>query len=77
MPTIVWVKGYRLYFVSFDGAERMHVHIRKENRSAKVWISPLGFAWSDFKAHDNKAILGIVAENMELIREKWHEHFGC
>ena len=76
MPTIVRVKGYRLYFVSFDGSERMHVHVRKGNESAKVWISPLSVAWSDFRAYENREILGVVAENMDLIREKWHEHFG-
>lgn len=76
MPTITWVKGYRLYFVSFDGSEPMHVHIRKDNESAKVWISPLAFAWTDFTVHENKRILKIVEENAELIRKKWYEHFG-
>jgi hypothetical protein len=77
MPTIIRVKGYRLYFVSFDGSEPMHVHIRKGDRDAKVWLSPLSVAWSDFSAHDNRVMLEIVKENAGLIREKWHEHFAC
>ena len=76
MPTIAWVKGYRLFFVSFDGSEPMHVHVRRDDRIAKVWISPLTIAWSGFKAHENKVILRIVEQNEDLVREKWHEHFG-
>lgn len=76
MPTIVHVRGYRLYFVSFDGSEPIHVHVRKEARTAKVWIETMTFAWSQFKEHENKEILDILRENEALIREKWHEHFA-
>lgn len=76
MPTIAHVRGYRLYFVSFDGSEPMHVHVRKGNQSAKVWLDRMTFAWSQFREHENAAILQIVSENMALIREKWREHFG-
>lgn len=76
MPTVIRVKGYRLYFVSFDGSEPMHVHIRKGSQSAKVWLSPLSIAWSEFKQHENEELLRIVGGNSELIEEKWHEHFG-
>jgi hypothetical protein len=76
VPTILHVQGYRLFFVSFDGSEPIHVHVRKGNRSAKVWVSSLSFAWSNFRLHENSAIRRIVEENAEMIREKWHEHFG-
>jgi hypothetical protein len=76
MPTITHVKGYRLFFVSFDGTEPMHVHVRKENRSAKVWVESPAFAWSDFADHQNSEILRIVEENRELIQRKWNEHFN-
>jgi hypothetical protein len=75
MPTIIRVKGYRLYFVSFDGSEPIHVHVRKDNQNAKVWIDSMAFAWSQFKAHENPDVLRIVLENERLIREKWYEHF--
>jgi hypothetical protein len=76
MPTIVNVKGYRLYFVSFDGSEPMHIHIRKDNHNAKVWIESMEFAWSQFKGHENAAILRMVLENKDLIKDKWYEYFG-
>ena len=76
MPTIVNIKGYRLYFVSFDGSEPMHVHVRKDNKNAKVWITPLAFAQSQFNEHENGVIIKILRNNVEIIQEKWHEHFG-
>ncbi len=76
MPTVAYVKGYRVYFVSFDGSEPMHVHIRKESQSAKVWISPLTLVWSSFREHENREILRIIKDNTGLIEEKWHEHFS-
>ena len=42
MPTIIKVKGYRLFFVSFDGSEPIHVHVRRGDFSAKVWWTPCG-----------------------------------
>ncbi len=75
MPTVLNVNGYRLYFVSFDGTEPIHVHVRKENRSAKVWLAPIEAAWTEFNARDTRTVLRIVEDNAELIRRKWNEHF--
>ena len=76
MPTILHIKGHRLFFVSFDGAEPIHVHVRRGNYSAKIWLDPLRVAWSEFKAHENRELLRLVKENELLIREKWHDHFA-
>jgi len=76
MPTIIRVKGYRLFFVSFDGTEPIHVHIRRGDLSAKVWLEPMRIAWSEFKDHEDRDILCIVEQHANLVREKWHEHFA-
>ena len=76
MPTITRVRGYRLFFVSFDGSEPIHVHVRRGDFSAKVWVDPMRIAWSEFKAHEDREILRIVAEHEDLVREKWHEYFA-
>ena len=76
MPTIIRVNGYRLFFVSFDGSEPIHVHVRRGDFSAKIWLDPLRVSWSEFKAHENRELLRLVKENESLIREKWHDHFA-
>ncbi len=75
MPTIIRVRGYRLFFVSFDGSKPIHVHVRRGDFSAKVWIDPVRIAWSEFKAHENREIRRIVAEHADLVKGKWHEYF--
>ena len=76
MPTILHIKGHRLFLVSFDGAEPIHVHVRRGNYSAKIWLDPLRVAWSEFKAHEDREVIRIVAEHADLIREKWNEYFA-
>ncbi|MEI8241879.1 MAG: DUF4160 domain-containing protein [bacterium] len=76
MPTIIQIKGYRLFFVSFDGSEPIHVHVRRGDFSAKMWLSPLRVAWSEFRPHENRELLHLVKENESRIREKWHDHFA-
>ena len=75
MPTIICINGYRLFFVSFDGSEPMHVHVRKGDCHAKAWVEPLRIAWSDFKPRENRIILRLIRENVNLIRQKWYDHF--
>jgi hypothetical protein len=76
MPTILRVHGYRIFFVSFDGTEPIHVHVRRDDYNAKVWMNPLKFAWSEFKPHEESEITKILDANRVLIEEKWNEHFG-
>jgi hypothetical protein len=76
MPTIIRVKGYRLFFVSFDGSEPIHVHVRRGDSNAKVWLAPPRIAWSEFKTHEDREILRIVTEHADLIREKWYAYFA-
>jgi hypothetical protein len=75
MPTIISVKGFRIFFVSFDGSEPIHVHAQHGSTSAKVWLDPLRVEWSEFKPHQEREMLRIVSDNAALIREKWHAHF--
>lgn len=66
MPTVININGYRLYFVNFDGSESMHIHVRKDNLNAKVWIDSVEFAWSQFKPHENTNIIKILQAKREI-----------
>jgi len=61
---------YRVGFFSFDLAERMHVHVRRERRECKVWIEPgIEVAWnSGFAGHEVNDIVRVVRENLALIK---------
>jgi hypothetical protein len=40
MPTALRIGSYRIYFYSYDCGEPRHMHVDRENRSAKFWLDP-------------------------------------
>jgi hypothetical protein len=42
MPTVKNIPGpYRFFFFSFDCNEPEHVHVQRENKVCKYWLTPL------------------------------------
>jgi hypothetical protein len=78
MPTIFRnLKGYRFFFFTLDRGEPVHVHVEKDNKYAKFWLSPLLLAKSrNFRSHELNEIRRLIAEHSDEIRRKWYEHFG-
>jgi hypothetical protein len=78
MPSIQGIGGpYRLFFVSFDCNEPMHVHVRRENSTCKFWIDPLSLAANHgFPARELTRARATIEEHLERIKEAWHEHCG-
>jgi hypothetical protein len=46
MPTILRSGPYRVYFVSHDLEEPPHVHVDRDDQSAKFWLAPVALARS-------------------------------
>lgn len=44
MPTVLRYRGYRFYFYSHEPNEPPHIHVDKDNLSAKFWLSPIFLA---------------------------------
>ena len=40
MPVVLRVGPYRFYFYSHEPKEPPHVHVDREDRSAKFWLDP-------------------------------------
>ena len=40
MPTIIFVRGWRLFFYANEGKEPLHIHARKEESECKFWLKP-------------------------------------
>jgi len=77
MP-VIFIKGpYRFFFYSNEGAEPPHIHVQRDNKVAKFWLSPVvlekagGFARSDIGKIEKT-----VAEREQEIIEAWHDYFG-
>lgn len=77
MPTILRVGPYRLYFYSHEPNEPPHVHIDRENVSAKFWIENVALARNvGFSAKELGILLRLVREHQSTLLEAWYEYFG-
>ena len=77
VPTILRIRGFRVYFWSREPNEPPHVHLDKSGASAKVWPEPVALASNvGFAAHDLGIILRLVREHQPILLEAWHEFFG-
>lgn len=77
MPTILRSGPYRVYFVSHDLGEPPHVHVDREDQSAKFWLSQVALARNlGFSPRELRAIEQMIQEHEQELMEAWHVHFG-
>ena len=78
MPTILRIDGFRLLFYSNEGNEPCHIHVKKGNGNAKIWLEPSIQAqyFYGFTAKEIKVIRKIIEEHENLLKEKWNEYFS-
>jgi Domain of unknown function (DUF4160) len=77
MPVALRVKGYRFFFFSLEGNEPPHIHVEHAEKFAKFWLNPVSLMKSrGFRSGELSEIQRIVEANLELLMEKWNEHFS-
>ena len=77
MPRVQRIGPYRLHFWSADRRERPHVHVERDNRTAKFWLRPVELAKQrNFSEHEIRRIEAMVAENEVEILRVWHDRFA-
>lgn len=70
-------KGYRIYFVEADLAERLHVHVEKSGKMAKYWIDQIElFDPGRFKGHELTEIEKILKRNQKILLDLWLKEMG-
>jgi hypothetical protein len=76
MPTVLKVKGYRIFFYSNDHTPP-HVHIEKDRSTAKIDLETLELIKSRrFNAAEIREIRKIVFENKIFLKSKWDGYFS-
>ncbi|NUM45769.1 MAG: DUF4160 domain-containing protein [Anaerolineales bacterium] len=73
MPTAIWIGPYRFYFYSYDCAEPRHMHVDREDLSAKFWLDPeVSLADNHgFNRKELRKIEHLMQENVEILRHEW------
>ena len=77
MPTVLRDGPYRFYFYSHEPNEPPHIHIDRDNLTAKFWLEPIELANNiGFPDREVRKIEAIVRKNQTLFLETWNEYFG-
>ena len=77
MPTVLRSGPCRVYFYRHDLNEPPHVHVDREDRSAKSWLAPVSLARNlGFKSNELRVIERLLVEHEALILTAWHRHLG-
>ncbi len=77
MPTVLRYEAYRIYFYSHEPNEPPHVHVDRDNLSAKFWLNPVSLARNlGFSARELRQVERLVKENQAELLEAWNGYFG-
>jgi hypothetical protein len=77
MPTVFRSGPHRFYFFSHEPNEPPHIHVDRDDLSAKFWLRPVQLARNfGFRAHELREIQSIVTDHQERFLEAWDEFFG-
>ena len=78
MPTALRQGPYRFYFYSYDCSEPRHMHIDREDKSAKFWLDPDVLLADNFgfNRRELRAIERITRESLERLRNEWDTFCG-
>ena len=81
MPVVFRYKGYRFFFYSNEGNPRepLHIHVRKGEAVAKLWLEPVPEVAESYKlsAHELRALLDVAMEKKDVIERYWNDYFNC
>jgi hypothetical protein len=78
MPTALRIGPYRFYFYSYDCDEPRHMHVDRENMSAKIWLDPIVSLADNhgYSRRELREIERIATENLETLRNEWNNFCG-
>ena len=77
MPEILRIGAYRFYFYSHEPNEPPHIHIDRDNLTAKFWLQPVSLAQNiGFPAKELRKLQSMTIENQTQLLEAWYEYFG-
>lgn len=77
MPTVLRSGPYRLHFYSSDAEEPPHVHVERDDKTAKLWLSPVRLERSaGFSSIEVRQIQRLVEQHREALLRSWNAYFN-
>ena len=76
-PTVLREGPYRIYFHSHEPNEPAHVHVDRDDESAKFWLSPVSLARNlGFGAKELNRVQRLIQKYEVELLEAWNEYHG-
>lgn len=76
MPTVLRIGPYRFYFYSHEPNEPPHIHIDRDNFSAKFWLdNPMLARNYGYPPQELNKLQGLVLKHQQKLLEKWNGYF--
>jgi len=73
-PTVLRSGPYRVYFHSHEPDEPPHVHVDRDDQSAKFWLAPTSVARNmGFSSKELNTVLRLVKEHEAELMEAWND----
>ena len=77
MPAIFTDGPFRFFFYMGDRDEPAHVHVERDNRTAKFWLNPVKLqSTGGLRRHEIRQIERIIEENQTRLMEAWNARFN-
>ena len=77
VPTLLVIDGFRFYFFSDERQEPQHVHVRKGDSVAKLWLHPVDLVFaSGFNRSEIRRIRELTLEHQAFFIQRWNEYFS-
>ena len=77
MPTVLRSGPYRFFFYAGDRSEPPHVHVERDDCTAKFWLEPCRISRSSgFSRLEIQRLQRMVEEHRDLLLRSWDEFFG-
>jgi hypothetical protein len=78
MPTVLLIRGWRIFFYSNEGDEPIHVHCQKADAECKYWLDRENFEIVEAFGHnvkpaDRREIKRLIFEYFEDIERAWDQ----
>ena len=76
MPTVLRSGPCRFHFYSSDAAELPHVHVERDENTAKFWLSPVRLQSSGgFRPAEVRRIQRLVEHHRDALLRSWDAYF--
>jgi len=73
VPTVLRDGPYRFYWFSHEPGEPPHVHVDRDDCSAKFWLEPVGLVRNlGFAVAELRRLRKTVEMNQHTFLEAWH-----